>query len=92
MIRYSAEALDDIERLYRWLLERDVRAAARFLTRLEDSAAQIARSPSRWPPSADGQARRYILRFGRSRYVIHFVENAGDALIVRIWHGREQRP
>jgi plasmid stabilization system protein ParE len=92
MIRYAAEALDDVERLYRWLLDRDAAAAGNWLTRLQEAEALIARAPHRWPSSAGGAARRYIMRFGRSRYVIHFVEDGTDAVILRIWSGREQRP
>jgi hypothetical protein len=66
-------------------------SAANWLTRLQESETLIARAPYRWPHSANGAARRYTMRFGRSRYVIHFVEDGADAVIVRIWSGREQR-
>lgn len=37
-------------------------------------------------------SRRYLMRLGRSTYVIHYVEDEKDQVIVRIWHGREDRP
>lgn len=91
MIRYTPDALDDLERLYRWLLDRNPIAAERFLERLAEAARRIAERPMAWPPSADGRARRHVMRFGRSAYVLHYVIDDLDQVIVRVWHGRQRR-
>lgn len=92
MIRYTAEAIDDVARLRQWLLDRRVSAVPRFLARLKEAEAQISANPRAWPESANGEARRYLLRFRRSVYVLHYVEDDGDQIIVRLWHSQEQRP
>lgn len=91
MISYSDAALTDLERLYRWLLERNSNTARRFLDDLKRAEAFIAANPSACAAAAGGAARRHIMRFGASAYVIYFVEDGADQVIVRLWHGRKAR-
>jgi hypothetical protein len=37
-------------------------------------------------------ARRYVMKFGKSTYVINYIEDGADQIVVRIWHGRENPP
>ncbi|MET0547467.1 MAG: type II toxin-antitoxin system RelE/ParE family toxin [Caulobacterales bacterium] len=91
MIRYSDAALDDVERLYRWLLDRNPSASRRFLKRLKAAEDFIAGKTAACMNVQSGVARRYIVRFSGAAYVIYFVEDGADQIIVRIWHGREAR-
>ena len=93
MIRYAGAALQDVRRLHLWLVERGAaRAAEKLMHRLADAERRIAEHPEGWPLTRSGLARRALMRLGRSTYVIHYVVDGEDQVIVRIWHGREDRP
>jgi plasmid stabilization system protein ParE len=52
-----------------------------------------SRSPDRGQPATRSLYRQLAVPFGRSAYVIRYrVDHArSTVVIVRIWHGREQR-
>jgi plasmid stabilization system protein ParE len=91
MIRYTPEALDDYERLYDWLADRDARLCDRFVATLRQTETRIAKRPLMFPLASGGETRKCLMRFGRRVYVIYFVEDGDDQIIVRMWHGREER-
>lgn len=92
MIVYSAEALADAVRLTDWLADRGApEAAARFRLLLTEAGAKIARNPRGWPRIGDGEIRKFLMHLGRTAYVVYYVDEAADQIIVRIWHGREGR-
>ncbi len=91
MIIYSREALADIDRLFAWLEVRSVAAAGRFVAALRGSLANIAKRPLLYPTTRDGRARKCLMFFGRAAYVIYYVIDGDDQVVVRIWHGREER-
>jgi plasmid stabilization system protein ParE len=90
VIRYSDEALEDVARLTKSLAARDERLAYGFFEMLDGAEHRIAAHPETWPRV--GRARKYLMEFGATRYVIHYVEDGADQVIQRIWHGREDRP
>lgn len=93
MIRYAVDAVHDVRRLHRWLRDRGAEgAAAKLSARLLDTERRIANDPGGWPLTDSGLARRVLMRLGRSTYVIHYVVDGEDQVIVRVWHGREDRP
>lgn len=92
MIRYSAEAEADIRRLHNWLFTRHRPAALRFLEALEEAENAIGAAAHSFPQNDDRMSRRYIFRFGRSCYVMHYLQDGDDVVVVRLWHGREERP
>ena len=92
MLRYSAEALGDVERLHSRLIERDAGVADRFLAHLRQTEQKIASRPLLYPRAQNAEdARKCLMRFGRSVYVIYDCIDGDDQVIVRIWHGREIR-
>lgn len=92
MLIFSREAEDDVDRLFSWLLVRNPNAAARFLVTLKRATARIADQPLRYPLAGDDKAlRKHLMRFGGSAYVIYYLVEGGDQVIVRLWHGRERR-
>ncbi len=39
-----------------------------------------------------GPERELVIPFGRSAYVLRYrIDEHGDAIIIRVWHGRERR-
>lgn len=91
MITYSQEALADVERLFVWLQARSPDAAARFVAGLRRAAARIAERPLLYLAAGDGSVRKCLMHFGGSAYVIYFQIEGADQVILRIWHGREER-
>lgn len=92
MIIYSQEAQDDVDRLFTWLLDRNPNAAERFVVALKEATARIAKAPGLYPiTDTDAGARKCLMRFGGSAYVIYYVVEGGDQIVVRMWHGREER-
>lgn len=90
MIRYSDAALTDVQRLTASLAERDHRLALRFFELLDEAERKIASHPATWPRA--GRARKVHLTLGAVKYLVHYIEIGDDQEIVRIWHGREDRP
>lgn len=91
MIRYAPEARADVLRLHAFQKQRSSALASRWRQLLDRTERRIAERPHLFPPSADGEARKCLMRFGRSVYVVHFVIDGDDQIIVRLWHGRESR-
>lgn len=91
MIIYSAEALADLVRLRAVVEALDPRLGRRFAEILAKSEAQIARRPLAHPAVESGVARKCLMRFGRSTYIIYFQVEDANQIILHVWHGREQR-
>jgi len=92
MLIFAPEAEEDVDRLFSWLIARNPAAAARFLATLKLAAARIAEKPMHYPLAGEDEAlRKHLMRFGGSAYVIYFLTDGDDQVIVRIWHGRERR-
>jgi plasmid stabilization system protein ParE len=89
----SREAAADLERLHEFLREQNPDAAQRAVSVLADAVDSLATMPDRGRPSGIPAVRELIVPFGRSAYVIrygHFVDE-DSVVVLRIWHGREQR-
>jgi toxin ParE1/3/4 len=92
-VRFLRRARGDLLRLRRFLEPRGEGLAARVFDLLLASAQSLEDMPERGHPAARPPYRELVVPFGRSGYVIRYridrIRNA--VLIVRIWHGREQR-
>lgn len=89
----SAEALADLERLREFLVEKDTRAAARASVTLSNAIGTLMEFPERGRVAPLPSHRELVVPFGRSAYVVRYKYRADEAsvLIVRVWHGREDR-
>lgn len=86
------EALEDVQRLRLFLDDKNPTAAARAGLVLQDGAKLLARFPEAGYPMNDGTDRRELfLPFGASSYVLRYLIGGQTAVIVRVWHGRENR-
>lgn len=80
----------DVERLHRFLMEKDAGAAVRAVARLREVAALLARSAELGRPMDDGVARELVVLFGASSYVLRYrIAADGGVCVVRVWHSRE---
>ncbi|ETW98049.1 MAG: plasmid stabilization protein [Candidatus Entotheonella gemina] len=85
------EALDDLERLFEFLLERDPAAAERAIRSIESGAESLTALPERGRPMGDETGRRELLiPFGAGAYVVRYRLHREDVVIIRVWHSREQ--
>lgn len=89
----SSHAIADLVRLRDFLSSKSPNAARQAGVALETAMASLFETPRRGRPLVGTEMRELIVRFGASAYVIRYVvDDARDEVVVlRIWHGREQR-
>jgi toxin ParE1/3/4 len=92
-IDLAPEAVGDLERLRAFLVEKDPRAAERASAALIDAIDSLSELPERGRVSPLPGHRELVVPFGRSAYVVRYKYRANErsVLIVRVWHGREDR-
>jgi len=91
-VRYTRAAREDLVRLYRYLLDRDVDAAARALEAIERGVAMLRLFPFTCRKIDEGNPflRELIVSFGTSGYVLLFeIESAEQVTIIAVRHQRE---
>jgi len=82
------QALRDVDRLYRFLLEKNPQAAKTIL----NAAVPLEAFPEFGIPVPDKPNLRGIYAaFGHSSYLIRYtLSGNGSVLITRVWHGKEK--
>ncbi len=86
------ESRDDIGRLYDFLIDVNPSAAARAVRLIQKGAQALRDQPELGRPMDDPSKRReLVLPFGASAYVIRYRITEQTIVIIRIWHGREDR-
>jgi plasmid stabilization system protein ParE len=90
---WSPEALLNLSEHFEFLKERNPEAAGRAAQAIRDAGFSLAQNPDRGTLLADGSGRRKLrVAYGKSGYVIHYFIEDRTILIVRVYHGRQQRP
>jgi plasmid stabilization system protein ParE len=91
-IVWRERALKDIDRLYNFLLERSEEAAAKAAQVILRGSSLLEGSPRLGRPMADSTGRRELfIPFGSGFYVLRYFLTSDTVVIVRVWHGREDR-
>ena len=91
-VRWLEPALDDVRRLYDFLLDRDPAAAGRAARAIRAGADRLLDSPEIGRPLADGTGRReLVIPFGAGAYVLRYRIHDDTVVVIRVWHGREDR-
>ena len=92
-IKWLPEALGDVERLHKFLREKNPRAAARAAKAILDGAKFLKSAPQAGRPMPDDTGRReWFISFGAGSYVLRYMLEDGDtAVIIRVWHSREEQ-
>jgi toxin ParE1/3/4 len=90
----TPEAAADLKRLRAFLETENPTAAAKAAEVIRHAIRSLEAFPERGRPSPIAGMRDLIAPFGRSAYVVRYsyIADAGTIVIVRIWHGREDRP
>jgi len=92
-IRYTKEAKEDIERLYAFLLERDIQSARHAKVAITKAMKFLEDFPfaCRKSSSGDPFLREMLISFGNSGYVALFeIEDKKNVTILAIRHQREE--
>lgn len=89
----SEAAAADLRRLHAFLADKSPFAAAKAVAALVAAMQSLDLFPERGRPSGVPNVRELIVPFGRSGYVLRYAHLAArdEVVIIRIWHGREQR-
>lgn len=88
---WRERALKDISRLYEFLFDKN-EAAARVAQVILRGSSLLQESPRLGRPMADGTQRRELfIPFGSGFYVLRYFLLEGNVVIIRVWHGREDR-
>ena len=89
----SKEALADIDRLRRFLEEKERRAAQRAVAALQTAIQSLETFPGRGRPSEVPGLRELIVPFGRSAYLVRYFHNQlrDTVIVIRVSHASEAR-
>lgn len=89
---WRERALEDIDRLYDFLFNKNEEAATKAAQVILRGSSLLEKSPRLGRPMADGTGRRELfIPFGSGFYVLRYFLTSDTVVIVRIWHGREDR-
>lgn len=88
---WSPSALLDVQRLYRFLAEKNLDAAKRAVKTLREGVMVIARQPGIGRPAEDMEPeyREWLIEFGDSGYVALYRQDKKTVVILAIRHQRE---
>ena len=88
---WSPEALADVQRLYRFLVEKNPDAARRAARAIRDGMQIVADHPDVGRPvdDMDPEFREWPISFGASGYVALYRLEKGVALVVAVRHQKE---
>lgn len=89
----SPEAAADLNRLRAFLADKNPDAAQRAAASLIQAIQSLDMFPDRGRPTRTAGVRELIVPFGNSAYVLRYayLADVDEVIVLRIWHGREQR-
>ncbi len=92
-LKWLPEALDDLERLFAFLREKNPAAAARAAHTILEGADLLLTSPRLGRPMpGTTQRRELFIPFASGAYVLRYMLEVDDTpVIIRVWHSRELR-
>jgi plasmid stabilization system protein ParE len=91
-VSWLPEAMADLERHFEFLNERNPDAASRAVRAILAAGSSLAQSPDRGTAIPDTSQRKLRVFFGKSGYVLYYRVQAQQVFILRVHHGRENRP
>jgi plasmid stabilization system protein ParE len=88
---WSPAALRDVQRLYRFLAEKNADAARRAVKAIRDGMKIVAAQPGIGRPAEemDPEYREWLIGFGDSGYVALYRIDGDKAVILAVRHQRE---
>ncbi len=92
-LKWLPEAIEDFERLYFFLLDKDTGAAEKAAQSILSGSNILKSSPriGRYV-HGDKNKRELFVAFGAGAYVIRYRPETEDSVvIIKVWHSRENR-
>jgi plasmid stabilization system protein ParE len=88
---WTETALKDVQRLYRFLAEKNPDAAKRAVQAIRSQVKIIASHPGVGRPVSDMPEpyREWPIDFGDSGYIARYRIDGATAVILAVWHQRE---
>ena len=90
-IVFEPDAIDDVERIFKWIKEDNPRAASAMITRIEAKVARLAFPEFTYTgrPGLDRGTRELIEYPYIIVYEVHEVR--GEIVVLAVFHGRQDR-
>ncbi len=88
-IRYTVEAVSDLERLRAFIAVNNPHAARRIAAELLDGIANLAVFPDMGLPVVRAPDPRLIRDLFVGNYTARYLREENSIVILRIWHGKE---
>jgi toxin ParE1/3/4 len=88
-VRWSGDALSDLEAIQDYLLERNPAAAARMTAVLREAAARLADLSDRGRPGLWRGTRELVV--AGTPYILPYRVRGGAVEILRVFHGARRR-
>jgi plasmid stabilization system protein ParE len=92
VIRYTLDAVRDLVRHQIQLSVVGPASAATFAARVARAEERIEARPRTYRVLKDGETRRYSFTINRTTYLMDYRIEPDEILVLRIWHGRQDRP
>ena len=91
ILLWLPEAVEDLERLFEFLVEKSPDAAVRAIETIRGGAAQLEEFGDIGRPMAGdaGRRRELFIPFGAGKYVLRYRKHKETIVVIRVWHGRE---
>ena len=88
---WSSSALIDVQRLYRFLKEKNPEAAQRAVKCIREGVKILSYQPEIGRPAADMEPeyREWLVDFGDSGYIVLYRFDGNTAVIVAVRHQKE---
>ena len=91
-VALSPGALADIDRLDRFLRPKNPAAANRMLAAFDAAFGRLATNPRLGRRVGEADAMRaLVVRFGRGGYFVLYEVQEALVVVVRVYHGKEER-
>jgi plasmid stabilization system protein ParE len=84
-------ALDDLDRQFDFLNEKNPEAASRAVRAILSTSASLADAPERGTLIPNTHQRKLRVFFGKYGYILYYRIESQQVFIVRVHHGRENR-
>ncbi len=90
-LRWSPQALRDVQRLYRFLASKNIDAAKRAVKAIRQGVKVLGLQPGIGRPIEDmpDEFREWVIDFGDSGYVARYRIDANELVILVVRHQRE---
>ncbi len=85
------EAKADVLRLFDFLVDVNPTAAGQVVRAIRSGADRLRNHPRLGRPMDDGLRRELVLPFAGGAYILRYRLEGETIIIIRVWHGREQR-